>query len=415
MANPRKKSSPSPPATWLDAVPVTPNILEYQPAMDREPWRVDKFQDLVAEFDAEPRQGNWEKWMIEFHEVAATYSRGWLFVRRLFGVQPLAPPENAHPDDFKVWTRVELCREFNLEPDQLKAEFEMIRVLWKSARTAQLSPGAEEKKQAELLPVAAAADTENLFKELGFSEKMFEINVVGPDGKTESPRPPAENLAEKAWFTDRIDGEHWKMMLREPMSAVVAREAVLNELALRRLDREMSQLNPTGKRYQDLRSTKRDIYEQYQGQITELQGMFPGQSIAGKVQARTTVAALVEAVKQYKANKDNALVDGIRTIHEIDIELTASVQSPLPAYRTGQSIYLLEARHHLFDPNYRSKLRHGTLRLLDKALPEEMARIREALSMPLPDLEKGVLPGEGDDFENFPQSEQTEAEKIANS
>ncbi len=424
-------------------------ILEYKPITEPNLgmaalWRVDRFQDLVTEFELRagavpgaPSEGQWPHMMAQFHEAAAGYPRGWQFIRKLFGVQPLMPPDDATAEDFRIWDRTELLKHFGLEAGQLRAEFDVVRVLWAKAEKAEprlgIKPetlklehpdGLKPGLQAELPVVVETLHQENALRELGFSEKMFEINVFSSDGREETPRPAEENRMERKWFIERINDEQWKMMLRESISAVVAREAILNELALRRLDRDMSQVNPRSKHYQELRSTKRDLYDQYQQQLTALNEMFPERSIAGKVQSRVTVAAFVKAVQAYKADGNNELVDGIRTAHEIDVELTPSVQAPLPAYRQGQNTFILEGNHHLFDPNFRSKLRQSTLRILDRALPEAWNVIREALAAQpglgtLPDLEKGVLPGEGDDFEDFPTSaaggEQSEEERVANS
>ena len=64
--------------------------------------------------------------MAEFVFFCQTHPRLWLLVRRIYGVAPLIPSSDAHPDDLRVWTRAEM----DGEGYSVKADLEALRGFW---------------------------------------------------------------------------------------------------------------------------------------------------------------------------------------------------------------------------------------------------------------------------------------------
>jgi hypothetical protein len=72
-----------------------------------------------------------------------------------------------------------------------------------------------------------------------------------------------------------------------------------------------------------------------------------------------------------------------------------------PRYRFSLNVAIVEAIHGLHDPDFRTQFKPGVLKMLDEGLRSGIEAVREAQREPVVDLERGVLPGEGDDFEDF--------------
>lgn len=405
-------------------VATAPKSLEYRPVGSLDKWMVEKFELLSVEMGLQPEGspesfrgsgqrtedsvgneddgclGAWEKEMALFHGAAAEYSRGWLMVRRLFGVRPIIPPADAHMDDLEVQSREEVCRTLGLDKEQLQAELDAVRARWgqelQKLQGLQALPKEEapENKKGEL------EFGDEVLKEFGFSERMFQLKMYDPVSKTEQERPPEENRAERTWFAQRITD--WRKMLQEPMASALTREALMNDLYLRRLGTEMTTLSPTNPKFENMRRSKADMEEAYQNQLEQLQVMFPELNIAGKISFKAQISDVFKAWREYHARKDTQLIDRVRTAGEIEVELRQSVQAPEARYRFSLNVAIVEARHGLFDPNFRSQFRPSTLKKLDQGFRKAVEEVRLAEGEALVDLEDGVMPGEGSEYEDIP-------------
>jgi hypothetical protein len=217
----------------------------------------------------------------------------------------------------------------------------------------------------------------------GFEPAIFELPSRGQE----------ETEREKQWFAQRV-GE-WRRMLVEPMASTLAKQALLNELHLRRVEFQLCRLTPGGKEFRELEKTKREIEETYQGQLAMLDEVFPWKSsIGGKMSFRGCLSDLVRAVREYRASGSTELVDQIRTVSEVEVELRQSVQTPEPRYRWGLNMAILESQQWVFDPRFQSQLRPQTLAKLDLIWREAVERARQALGEDLVDLEKDGEEGE---------------------
>lgn len=395
-----------------------PALLDYTPLTRGEKWRVERFRELVAEFGLAPGrlggEGPFAATMARFHFVAQDHSRPWLFVRRLFGIAPLIPAADAHPDDLRVHTRVEVCASFGIAPLDLQAELDALRAVWGAteeheARTSD-APGdaGDEKTGGPAFEVLALDD--GLLERHGFTEKMFKVMMWDPPTKAEVPRDDRENRVERDWFCKRV-GEMDKM-LADSLAGPVAREALLNELYLRRIAAEMTVVSPTTSKYRDLHGLKKQTEDAYNRSLDKLQLMFPELAVAGKVTFRGVISDLSAGARAYYGYGDRRLVDKVRTAAELEWQLRVSQQMPAPRYRFGLNIAIVEAIHGLYDPNFRSQFKPSVLRQLDEGFRVGALAAREAQKLPVVDLERGVLPGEGDEFEDYkPEREKAESGK----
>jgi hypothetical protein len=362
-------------------------LIEYRIPAGRKPqlWRVTESESLAAEFACEVTP----ELMTQFHGVVSPYARGWMICRRLFGIGPVIVPRDANPDDLRVWRRPELQEALGIDAGQLKAELEAVRSVWDRYRGRRQRTAEEQKAgdKGERAPGGASqaefGDGEQLvfgpdiLPRYGFEPAIFELPSRGED----------ETEREKQWFAQRV-GE-WRRMLVEPMASTLAKQALLNELHLRRVELQLCRLTPGGKEFRELEKTKREIEETYQGQLAMLDEVFPWKSsIGGKMSFRGCLSDLVRAVRDYRANGSTELVDQIRTVSEVEVELRQSVQAPEPRYRWGLNMAILESQQWMFDPRFQSQLRPQTLAKLNLIWREAVERARQALGEDLVDLEK---------------------------
>ncbi|HUE37529.1 MAG TPA: hypothetical protein VMO20_09075 [Candidatus Acidoferrum sp.] len=382
--------------------PTIPVILEYLPILvEGQQWRVERFDLLAAEFLLDEP---WDEQMTMFHGLACAHVRRWLIVRRLFGVAPLI---SRTEEDLSILTREQLCELLSITAKELQAEMDALRAQWQSIRTATLREHPTKQKFATPpadVPAEQATDIFNFGHEIlekhCFPETMFT--------EFDSKRSPEQNRLERDWFAKRAS--EWDKMLSEPMAESIAREALLNELYLRRLQMEMTILSPSSKRWQELLAAKNDIEVRRETQLEKLQEMFPESSLAGKVSFRAVISELIQAHREYYANGDRMLIDKMFTHAEIEVLLRQSVQQPQPQYRFGLAVATIQAMNNLYDPNYRSRVKLSVFKKMDAAFRHAVNDVREELREPLVNLEEGVEPGEGDDFPDLQESKELQAE-----
>jgi hypothetical protein len=395
-----------------------PKRIEFFPVGSMEQWCVERFDLLAVEFQL---SAPWPQAVTALADFASVHTQTstWFIVRRLFGITPLIPPADASPDDLRCHTREELCASLNYSPEQLKDALEFFKTGWndfcKQGVAAEPSPApslaADREKSGEL------GLDDGLLARYQFSERFFEISIYDPaadngkDGDKVLPsgrdvkRSDVENRAERDWFINKLRAPEWQKMLDDTMGGSLARAALINSLYLRRLQDEMMPLSPSSAKFKQLQKTKEEIESQYSDQIDRLQSKFPELGIAGRVSFRACVSDLNLAHRSYYGRKDNRLWDKIHTSSEIIFLTRTSAQLPSPRYRLGWSVAVVEAMHSLYDPNFRTQLRRSDLKKLDLGFKRGVEEARRETGEKEPDIETGVMPGDGDDFMDFPLPE----------
>ena len=390
-----------------------PKVLEYTPNATTEKWRTERFDVLAAQFQF---SSPWEAAMKEFHGfcVGHTQTSAWLIARRLFGIQPLIPTGEVHPDDLRPQTREELCASLGCPPEQIKAELDFLTAGWKG-HAAKMAPDPGLASAAPAAIPAAAPLTargelaldDRLLERFGYSDRLFAISIYDPLGGEDKkgsdvPRSDRDNGIERAWFCAKLRTAEWQKMLDEPMASALARETLVNELFLHRLQDEMMPLSPSSSKFRELSKVQSGIESQYRDQLERLQQKFPEMAIAGKVSFRGVISDLNLAHRQYYGgHNDRRLWDKLFTAAEIELLLRTSVQLPSPRFRLGWTVATVEAINGLYDPDFRSMLKKGDLKKLDMGVKAGIEKARQELGEKQVDLEKGVMPDEGDVFPDY--------------
>jgi len=414
-SGPATGASPAPPvagAPPLRRPAAAAVMLEYQPLDAPEKWRVEKFDLLAAELGladwvhALEADGEhvpaYPDLMAGFAFFCQAHARFWLLVRRLYGVAPVIPSPDATPDDLRVWTRAEL----EADGFQLQADTETLRKLWLDSVKRDQSVQSPKANVQSLPPVPRGelALDDRLLEQFQFSDRIFKIQVWDPQGGPENkgseiPRPLTEMQAERAWFLGRV--KEWAKMLGDPMGGPIARSALMNDLYLRRMEAEIATASP--KQRGNLYEQKTALANEYNDAVEKLQEMFPEMAVAGKVTFRGVISDMLVAYRDYK-NGDGRLVDRIWTAAEIEYQLRESQQVG-PRYRFGLNLAIIDAINGLYDPHHRPRFKHSVLKKMDAVARAVVVAAREAQGEQVVDLENGVLPGEGDDFEDFNDAE----------
>ena len=245
---------------------------------------------------------------------------------------------------------------------------------------------------------------DRLLERFNFSERLFKISVYDPlanGGKGGVvPRADTENRAERDWFVSRVT--EWAKMLSDSIGGPLARSALMNEMTMRRLESEIAVADP--KQRAALYEQKAAEVRDYKASIEELQRMFPEMAVAGKVSFRAVVSDLVLAHQDYYGNADRQLVDKVFTVTEIEFLTRTSAQVEA-RYRFSLNLAIVACINGLYDPNFRQRFKPKVLKLIDAGFRAGMEAARAAQREKLVDLENGVLPGEGDEFEDFYDAE----------
>ncbi len=352
---------------------------------------------------------------VQEFEAAAFYD--WLgreqaelsgMVRMLYGIRP-AIPTGAEDERYqRLWGLDEVAAELATSGEQVRLMLAMIREGWVEekrrnpvARPEPESPKERKARRRERdsepepapLPYQGQAISDEsaaVLRTYGFGPDIFDLY-----GRSEQTRH-----TEIEWFCARL--EELKRVFDEPMAKTLARQAILNEMSMRRIDDEMTKLPPAHQKFWDLQETKRKIEATYLQQWQQLEDSCPFiKSMQTKAAFAGVVSELIEAYRSYRADANNELVDGLFTAMEIQVLLRASQQEPGVRYRPELSICWNEAKRCLWDARFKSQFedpnRPGTypyLGILSAGFRGAVDNFIEKTGLKLPDLESDGPDGE---------------------
>ena len=374
-----------------------PRLLRYLPLMQAEDWQVERFDLLAAEILADGQHsgdGHWGRRMQLFHEFAQHQTRGWLIVRRLYGIAPLVPGPNAHPDDLKTHTAAEIV-DAAIVPDKatLAAELANLREQFLAAHPVEVVSQPVTPAQELLLDDA-------LLEKFGFDKAMFQLVGYNRVLECDAPRSKEENRVEQNWFCEQLRYEKWQKMLVHKLYGDIARDALMNLLYLRRVQKEMAPLSSSHPRFKELNSQKTSFATTYQKQLDDLQGKFPELAISGETSLRGFASDMIIGNRDYYANGSNKLINRFCTAAEMEWMLRVAVQRPA-SFSLGLSVCIVEASKGAYDPNFRSQFKPAVLKILTAGFRSGAEACRTILNEPVVDLTKGVSPDEPDQFPDF--------------
>ena len=372
-------------------------------------WRIERFDSLVGEFqlqpDLGPQEESWSHTARRFILFARDYARQWICVRRLYGIALVVPLPDMHPDDLRVWTREEL----KADGYEVQAELDALRGAWNNHRQSAklksgdggsgLGSGGAPPQMPDAKPHPPAGELpldDKILEQFQFPERLFKITVWDADERKDVPRPEGEVRAERTWFVGRV--KDWSKMLRNAVGGPIARGALMNELYLRRLESQIA--TAASKEVDRLYDRKRDLAAEYQEQVDKLQAMFPDMAVAGQVGFRGAFSDAITGMRDYYAFGDTRLVDKVFTALELEFSHRESKQVPM-RHRFSLTLAITEAMHHLYDPDFRTQFKQPVLKQIEAGYRGAVTAAREAQNQPVVDLERGVVPGEGDQFEDF--------------
>lgn len=364
-----------PPAS-VGAATVSASIQEYR-ALDGD-WRIGRWELFSAELGVAAAR------LPEFHAWVSRSPRAWTIVRRLFAVMPLVVPLGGDPDDFRPWSRSELCAALGISEPALGLELEAVRSGWSKldAPRTQPEPEAEPPKLGQIELVSSDDD---LLREFGFPVELFS----GPDADAAR--------ADKVWFCQRV--REWERLLRDRNASRLAVQALIKDLRLRRANiklvrdemkssasEDMERKRMTAIR--DLSESIRAMERDYQEQIEALQELAPWFNVTGKqVTVTGSIGEMIKAIQEYESRGDTKLIDGIFSALEIQVMTRTSQQVPTPQYRAGWVTYLNASKGWLWDPDARSEFKQEDLARLDRAWKDSVQAYNDRAGVPLPDLE----------------------------
>jgi hypothetical protein len=202
---------------------------------------------------------------------------------------------------------------------------------------------------------------------------------------------------ERRWLLQKIDD--YGRLLDEPMVSQTVRQAIVNEMLINRITRQMLTQNVVGEAFSELQSTKKTIEKTYQEQWAAVNEIVPWANQVGNKQTFAgTLSEIIDAVKEYQSIRSNKKVDGIHTALGVQILLQECVQHGA-RYRRGQVSAMSEAltTEALFDPNWKRFFTDYQCKQLDVGFKGAVDALRENSNMKLPDLE-----GEGPNSEYPP-------------
>lgn len=389
------KAAASPAQNLTPAAGDAPAMVDFKNEFNKA-WRVEKFADLAAEFHLRPmgQPPTWSETAAQFYLFAREHSRQWLVVRRVFGVGPVIPDRNTPVEELRIWTRQELVAqgyEVAVELDSLRA---LLLNHWRQIETAKQPE--KVSTALETVPKDELPLDDKILEQFQFSDRLFRIMVWDPVAKVDLPRPAAENKAEREWFIQRV--KQWSKMLANPMAGPIARDAVMNDLYLRRLEGEIATSLPRDR--DRLLEQKDTLSVNYRKQVDKLQEIFPEMAVAGQVTFHAQLCDVFGAYYDYQAMGDRRRIDRVFTAAEIEFAMESSMQVGM-RYRFSLQLCINECIHHFYTPEFRSMFKPHVLKMIDAGFRAAAEVVRESSGRRVVDLENGVLPGDGDEFEDF--------------
>ena len=379
---------------------VTPASCEYLPE-DGTPWQVEEFRALAELFQVAPLE------MPILHGWAAArpdLEAGWTIAKLLYSIRPNLPKQNTNPDLMEGALSIsEIAERLKTDDAGVDAELKLLAQAWfdfKRKIPIDEPQTALEKQEPiqRLMPEEAGdvpspermTELKEAIKARGFNLKMFDADP----GRT-----PEERQAEMQWFGERL--LELRKVFDEPMAKSLARQAILNELHLQRIDNMLICRTPLGEGFEDLLKTKQDIEKVYATQWEQLETICP--FVKGAVNKMTVNGSIGEFVKahwQLATQNDRRLVDGLYNAYGFMIEQRQSQQQGIRD-RPGWKAAVIEAMGHIWDPDYKREIPDSVCRMMDLAWQAAAVAINEKHGVRLPNL---LLDGPGGEYDEIIRS-----------
>lgn len=334
-----------------------------------EPWRVERMDLLTAEIPEVSVSD-----LPRLHESLARHSRQWMVARRLWGIQPVVPPQTGNADDLLTLAASDLALLLGVTSRQIPAELTAVRAVVKAALLEPIAIGSEDLFDPPTAPESRDSDDGNLTFSLDDAALFARYDLVSP-----------ALVDDRQWLAKRI-GE-WRKVLDQAQAKPLAGAALDSMLQLRLIQREMAGVKTGGKEYTALTRLKLDYETALRSTMEQLDQIVPYFGlVAGKVSFSGVIADTIRATQEYHSKGTRRLADGIFTLTEIEVQLRRSTQRPDVQYRAAWVAYLNEARANLWNPNWKPRPDHKFIRRGDAAFGASIAALQDADGIRVPDL-----------------------------
>jgi hypothetical protein len=384
--------------------------VEYTPAGSSSPWKVERFEQLSSQFGLKPDELS--QWHAALHDI-----EGFQDIRKLYGVHPILRPIDSDPKEFRTWDIKELSIQLLEDESEILTRVNLVQTVWKKIqlqleRNALMKPKPKRRKNepepppepsAPKIPTATpsqlemTADLQALLDREGYTDNYF--NSLQRDAK--------DAAAEKLWFANRLSDI--QEFLSDPFTSSLIREALANEIALRRINSKLMVLESDDPKYDLLHEKKNRHEKAMQSQWEKIREHNPKATQRGRQrQVIGTIGGMIEAVRDFHANKNNELVDGFYNAFEIQILLREAEQRPIQ-YRLGQVCFFNEAMAGKYDPNFKRRFTNAQCKALDAGFKEAASRVFGEEGVKPVDMENDGAAGEFPKLHVPPEEEEPAA------
>jgi hypothetical protein len=332
-------------------------LVEYTPLGTAELWRVEKYFLLSAEFDLSAVD------LPQFHDVASTTGKAWVVCQRLYGMKPVLLPRAADPEQYRALGASEIADLLGIQVREVSQELDVIRGRWRVRKQGIARESETLLPQISNLKFQISnPEGELVFQDEETLKKyQFPLTIFHWAG-----RQMDEARIEMGWFVERV--MDFAKMLDDKVAGALARQALLGELNMRRLEMASFQHAPGSKDWQTSQRNYEAASDRYRNLIKELNAFFPlAAAIAYKNVFKGQLSDLICGYQEYYANGDNRLFDGMFTALEIQVECRRSVQATEPQYRASLPVMVNAAKAGLFDPKWKLQFSPRQLARLDAA------------------------------------------------
>lgn len=376
-----------------------PTWTEFTRTDDNAIWKIDDWVSFANTFDpiGEHELGEFDAW-------ARKYDGPYLCARMVYGIMPIIAPMNADAECLQPLPKEEAAKRLGTSVEQVEFQIEMLQIQWRKYLKERPLPKAKEPPpgpapdMSVAAPLVVSTPTQSnsvlptmdrieqcvlVVEAFGFDATMFDI----------PGRPDKVRLIEIEWFAERL--MELKRMFDEPMAKTLARQAMMNELQLRRADNDLSKIPIASTNFWNIHDKKIKLEERYENQWKQLEEICP--YIKGAMQKQGVHACISEFIKadqEWVAGGNRVRIDEVFTALEIQILLRASVQQPIPMYRPGWVMAVRDAMENLHNPTYKRLLPDIYFRVMDDALRDTFTKAVEAGLITLIDLENDSPKGE---------------------
>ena len=339
-------------------------FLEYK-APDGATWRCDAPDKLFYDFQMKGTAAEKGVELTRWHEAVASAREAWSVLRRIYRLAPLtgASSRNLSREDLRAWTIEEIAREAGLTVKQVKGIVEETQIFW-----------SRKKMERGLIERAVSSDG---IKALGDEEIKKLLSLHGFDeSMIDSNEREARYLA-----TRLIEFQH---LLEDEQGSHLARSALMQELILRKYDRDIlieiekdktASSQKTLDNLVEKRNETQRIYEATLKALGATQDQNPG--YRQRMQFGDTLGHLVKAMQTYYEDDDSTIIDGIYTAAEIKLLVTPTSLRP-SQYRPDLALLVQSWREHFWEPDWEgAKLPREMHRVLLQTFNKAMADLAE--------------------------------------